>query len=187
MPKIPKATDLGTAIYALDAAWDAERAYFWQFDMAFDVTYAAWEAFDVYADLAHCSRTELAYVYNTYLTDVAFYADVTHVAAFEAAELSVWADGHAFDYYGEDSGVMVDLDWETSSELAALEDTWGIDSELEHEDAWDADAEDLAAAEFDEANVENAFDEVDDAVDDALDAMDDAVDDAGRRRRPGRP
>jgi hypothetical protein len=157
--KAPQATavatanvSLGAALYALDAAYDAERALYFQYDQAFDATYAAipataWERFDVHAALTHVSRNELAYTFNQYLStdDLAFYSAMAQVPAFTDDELSMWADGHAWDAERDGEGAACELDLETPEELAALENDNGIESELMDEASWNADADDEAA------------------------------------------
>ncbi|MBL8914006.1 MAG: hypothetical protein JNM17_25100 [Archangium sp.] len=173
--------NIGAALYALDAAYDAERAMYLQYDQAFDATYAsvqanAWLQFDVQASLAHVSRNELAYTFNQYLSteDLEFYSAMANIPEFTDEELAMWSDGHAWDAERDGEGTPCDLDLESPEELASLEHDVGItESELMDEDSWSADADDaddaVAKADDDDAPAANDADDDQPAGRDMLD------------------
>ncbi|MFT3711971.1 MAG: hypothetical protein QM817_30385 [Archangium sp.] len=170
--KFPKAqavasanVNIGAALYALDTAYDAERALYFQYDAAFDATYAAipasaWTQFDVEASLTHVSRNELAYTFNQYLSteDLALYSAMANVPQFTDEELAMWSDGHAWDDERDGEGAPCELDLESPEELASLENDNGIESELMDEASW--------SAEDDEGSRVAKADTTDDEEDD---------------------
>lgn len=181
--------NIGAALYALDAAYDAERAMYFQYDQAFDATYAAipasaWMQFDVHASLTHVSRNELAYTFNQYLSaeDLELYSAMANIPEFTDEELAMWSDGHAWDAERDGEGTPCDLDLESPEELASLEHDVGItESELMDEDAWSADSADDDGAAVAKADDDDNDSAANDDVDDqpaARNMLDDEQDDA---------